>query len=82
MGQVLLAAGDDYWGGGLVWRRQAGQRGRRGDPVTVAQVAMVKKWFGIAKVVLVGDRDMLTSAQMRDDAGTAPKPRVQISSTG
>ena len=43
---------------------------RRRDLVTamaVAQVAKVKDRFGIGRVVLVGDRDMLTAAWLRED---------------
>jgi hypothetical protein len=44
--------------------------GNTGDPQTVAaQVAKVKDRFGIARVVLVGDRGMLTAARLREDAG-------------
>jgi Transposase DDE domain len=42
--------------------------GNTGDPKTVAsQVDKVKDRFGIAKVVLVGDRGMLTAARLRED---------------
>ena len=42
--------------------------GNTGDPATVAaQVTKVKDRFGIAKVVLVGDRGMLTAARLRED---------------
>ena len=42
--------------------------GNTGDPTTVAsQVTKVKDRFGIAKVVLVGDRGMLTAARLRED---------------
>jgi Transposase DDE domain len=42
--------------------------GNTGDPTTVAsQVAKVKDRFGITKVVLVGDRGMLTAARLRED---------------
>ena len=43
--------------------RDRGVRGNTGDPKTVAsQVTKVKDRFGITKVVLVGDRGMLTAA--------------------
>jgi hypothetical protein len=46
--------------------------GNTGDPATVAsQVAKVKDRFGITKVVLVGDRGMLTAARLREDVGPA-----------
>ena len=46
--------------------------GNTGDPATVAsQVARVKDRFGIAKVVLVGDRGMLTAARLREDVRPA-----------
>ena len=46
--------------------------GNTGDPATVAaQVAKVKDRFGIAKVVLVGDRGMLTAARLREDVRPA-----------
>ena len=41
--------------------------GNTGDPATVAaQVTKVKDRFGIIKVVLVGDRGMLTAARLRE----------------
>ena len=46
--------------------------GNTGDPKTVAaQVAKIKDRFGIARVVLVGDRGMLTAARLREDVGPA-----------
>src|SRR6516225_9992835 len=46
--------------------------GNTGDPATVAaQVTKVKDRFGIAKVVLVGDRGMLTAARLREDVAPA-----------
>ena len=46
--------------------------GNTGDPATVAaQVTKVKDRFGIAKVVLVGDRGMLTAARLREDVRPA-----------
>jgi hypothetical protein len=46
--------------------------GNTGDPKTVAaQVTRVKDRFGIAKVVLVGDRGMLTAARLREDVAPA-----------
>src|ERR1700760_856453 len=46
--------------------------GNNGDPATVAgQVTRVKDRFGITKVVLVGDRGMLTAARLREDVGPA-----------
>jgi hypothetical protein len=42
--------------------------GNTGDPTTVAsQVTKVKDRFGITRVVLVGDRGMLTAARLRED---------------
>ena len=47
-------------------------KGNTGDPTTVAaQVTRVKDRFGITKVVLVGDRGMLTAARLRDDVRPA-----------
>jgi hypothetical protein len=47
-------------------------KGNTGDPATVAsQVSKVKDRFGIAQVVLVGDRGMLTAARLREDIGPA-----------
>ena len=47
-------------------------QGNTGDPKTVAsQVAKVKDRFGLARVVLVGDRGMLTAARLREDVGPA-----------
>ena len=46
--------------------------GNTGDPATVAaQVTKVKDRFGITKVVLVGDRGMLTAARLREDVAPA-----------
>jgi hypothetical protein len=46
--------------------------GNTGDPTTVAaQVSKLKDRFGITKVVLVGDRGMLTAARLREDVGPA-----------
>jgi Transposase DDE domain len=43
-------------------------KGNTGDPTTVAaQVTKVKDRFGLEKVVLVGDRGMLTAARLRED---------------
>ena len=42
--------------------------GNTGDPTTVAaQVTKVKDRFGITRVILVGDRGMLTAARLRED---------------
>ena len=42
--------------------------GNTGDPKTVAsQVSKLKDRFAITRVVLVGDRGMLTAARLRDD---------------
>jgi hypothetical protein len=47
-------------------------KGNTGDPATVAaQVTRVKDRFGITKVVLVGDRGMLTAARLREDIAPA-----------
>jgi Transposase DDE domain len=47
-------------------------KGNTGDPKTVAaQVAKVKDRFAIGRVVLVGDRGMLTAARLREDVGPA-----------
>jgi hypothetical protein len=46
--------------------------GNTGDPATVAsQVTKVKDRFGIGRVVLVGDRGMLTAARLREDVAPA-----------
>ena len=46
--------------------------GNAGDPSTVAsQVDKVRKRFGIARVALVGDRGMLTTARIREDLAPA-----------
>jgi hypothetical protein len=46
--------------------------GNTGDPKTVAaQVSKVKDRFGLSRVVLVGDRGMLTAARLREDVGPA-----------
>jgi transposase len=42
--------------------------GNTGDPKTVAgQIAKIRERFGIRRVVLVGDRGVLTSARIRED---------------
>jgi len=42
--------------------------GNTGDPATLAaQIAKVKHRFGLARVVLVGDRGMITQARLRED---------------
>ncbi len=47
-------------------------KGNTGDPTTVAsQVAKLKDRFGITKVVLAGDRGMLTAARLREDVRPA-----------
>ena len=46
--------------------------GNTGDPATAAsQVTKVKDRFGIGRVVLVGDRGMLTAARLREDVRPA-----------
>ena len=41
--------------------------GNTGDPSTVAdQVEKLRKWFGLTRVVLVGDRGMLTQARIEE----------------
>ena len=46
--------------------------GNTGDPATVAaQVTKLKDRFGITRVVLVGDRGMLTAARLREDVAPA-----------
>jgi DDE family transposase len=46
--------------------------GSTGDPATVAaQVTKVKDRFGITRVVLAGDRGMLTAARLREDVAPA-----------
>jgi hypothetical protein len=47
-------------------------KGNTGDPKTVAaQVTRVKDRFGITRVVLVGDRGMLTAARLRENVRPA-----------
>ena len=47
-------------------------KGNTGDPATVAaQVTRVKDRFGISRVVLAGDRGMLTAARLREDVRPA-----------
>ncbi len=42
--------------------------GNTGDPATLAaQVTKLRKRFGLARVVLVGDRGMITEARIRED---------------
>ena len=49
--------------------------GNTGDPVTLtSQVRKIRERFGLRRVVLVGDRGMITSARIREDLkGTAPE---------
>jgi CBS domain-containing protein len=45
--------------------------GNTGDPKTIpAQVAKLKERFGLAHVVVVGDRGMVTAARIREDIST------------
>jgi transposase len=47
-------------------------QGSTGDPKTVAsQIDMVTDRFGLTRVVLVGDRGMLTAARLREDVAPA-----------
>jgi len=47
-------------------------KGNTGDPTTVAsQVDKLKDRFGLGKVVLAGDRGMLTAARLREDVAPA-----------
>ena len=47
-------------------------KGNTGDPTTAAsQVDKLKDRFGLGKVVLVGDRGMLTAARLREDVAPA-----------
>src|SRR5215472_3607436 len=47
-------------------------QGNTGDPTTVAsQIDKLKDRFGIGRVVLVGDRGMLTAARLREDVAPA-----------
>jgi hypothetical protein len=47
-------------------------KGNTGDPATVAaQVAKLKDRFALTRVVLAGDRGMLTAARLREDVGPA-----------
>jgi Transposase DDE domain len=47
-------------------------RGNTGDPTTVAsQVDKLKDRFGLTRVVLAGDRGMLTAARLREDVRPA-----------
>ena len=46
--------------------------GDAGDPSTLAaQVAKLKERFGLSRVLLVGDRGMITEARIRDDLAPA-----------
>jgi transposase len=47
--------------------------GNTSDPKTVSdQVTKLRKRFGLQRVILVGDRGMITSARIRDDLQPAP----------
>ncbi len=57
--------------------------GNAGDPSTVAgQVDKVRKRFGIARVALVGDRGMLTTARIREDLEPAGLDWISALRTG
>jgi Transposase DDE domain len=46
--------------------------GNAGDPSTVsAQIVKLKQRFGLSRVVMVGDRGMLTEARLREELGPA-----------
>jgi hypothetical protein len=46
--------------------------GNTADPMTLsAQIDKLKERFGLSRVVLVGDRGMITSARIRDELGPA-----------
>src|SRR5256886_14411639 len=52
-------------------------KGNTGDPATVAsQVEKLKDRFGLTKVVLAGDRGMLTAARLREDVRPARLDRI------
>src|SRR3989475_8063108 len=58
----LLTNGDGCPEGG------AGVEGNMGDPKTLpAQIKKIRERFGIARVVLIGDRGMITEARLRED---------------
>jgi len=47
--------------------------GNTGDPMTVAsQVKKVRERFGLERLVLIGDRGMITSARIREDLRPVP----------
>jgi len=47
--------------------------GNTGDPKTVtSQIKKLRERFGLTRVVMVGDRGMLTSARIREDLKTVP----------
>jgi hypothetical protein len=47
-------------------------KGNTGDPKTAAsQVSKIRDRFGISRVLLAGDRGMLTAARLREDPGPA-----------
>ena len=47
--------------------------GNLGDPTTLAsQIEKLRERFGLARLVLVGDRGMLTSARIEEDVKTSP----------
>ena len=49
--------------------------GNTADPATVgSQIAKLRERFGLSRVVLVGDRGMLTEARIREEVST-PRPR-------
>ena len=46
--------------------------GNTGDPSTLAvQVTKLKERFGLSRVVLVGDRGMITAARIEEDLAPA-----------
>jgi hypothetical protein len=51
--------------------------GNTADPMTLAtQVDKLKQRFGLSRVVLVGDRGMITTARIRDELRPAGLDRI------
>ncbi len=56
-------------------------RGNTADPGTLgAQIEKLRKRFSLSRVVLVGDRGLLTNARIREEVRPAGRPRLSRSS--
>ena len=57
--------------------------GNTGDPTTLRdQIAKVRQRFGLARVVFVGDRGLLTSARIREELAPVSRDAISCASRG